>query len=1381
MATVTEEIFNNKRIAGYESRIEEINAFYFEYKRQLEEFRRKNEIKMTSDYSLFTTEELFHITPDFITAGGDLKNRTILQVRKYYTFSKYVDEIYPELSSLDLVSKVDKLLEMIKDGKTLPNGMVAQVFNLAVLSSRKYRGLYGKHIEPNLDKSLPFPKSFVAAIKKAKLIIKPENVEEMLFSIKEYKNKLSNNIQQEFSNLNGLKDDEFLTTLTKSLKKEYTDSLREAVVLRRKKEYYKRIKTFDKYMDYRFPELSFLNYDKKLEELLKKADSNNDKSSFSDEVLIDLLYLSAQVSEKYSDIYAQLSSSTTLSNMDAKFIMEMLESQGVKLDAKDMIEKLRDFDKFFTSGFEASNKNFEYISELQKIGFISREELSSDIDDILENLLPNAYGLMKLACNEKLKINPYDVQLMGAMVLNEGNITQMYTGEGKSITALFPAFLNAITGEEVDVLTPNDYLAMRDAENAKRILESLGISVGCVLADNQDAKEKKLAYRCNIVYGSSSAFAFDTISDSYEKTAEGMVQRTEKPRIAIIDEADQFFVDEALVPYKLDSNQQNEQENEEVMSYLLEAFNLAARLHENSFFEGPNPTDDTLRKFSGEDLMKKIGFRYGTDAQNREIDYVQSNYYIVLGETDAAITDLGNVTLFKWTNQQQINDLTERAKAYFLISPNYEEGIDYEVIEGQLQLTDVGLLKATKKIKEFANLESEWLNSERTQVLRGYIQTQLKAFCMKKGANDNGYDVRINPETGKKEIVLLQAGRVKEMSKYERGLHQALELKEGIDISPEERLVDSSFDSLTIVSLLNRYSKVCGMTGTADKEAFREIYHMETVDIPKNADYQYRKKQTAKKPSEIIEHQTVLYKENSYKINAIVQDILRSRTSGQPVLLITDSNDEAKLIFEQLQKLGVDSRINLLTSDRSLEEEARIISQAGRIGSITIASEMAGRGTDIKLFSKNDTKDVLIFAEDEMIKNNVVKMLFQQKYGNQKLDEYAKEVLLRSFKGNIIHTQEYEDAVNNFKDRLNTEPELRHGFTMQVRAMADFMYEIHANKGLKLIQSKPFKTSRHDRQARGRVGRQGEPGEVALYASLSDLSSIGVNDEVLKNISDGFFTKGKISVVSDVVDEEIERAQSDTEAIEDRIIAAQTGVGYAINSVSTKFMNTRKQLINTEDLTFSLYAMIEDSIDSVLKENVPKYKRKKLENNKKVSIKKLKLDTTIDSINDMFGTTISIKSASNCSTVGDLKILIAGIIDTKIHQNQEMYGVKRFNESVREQMLNGLNESYDAFMYYAEDIKYQEFNDNLAQNSSKNRIEDVNALYNGVVKDGWRNIMSNIFNPGKKGKENTPDTPSEAEELYDPDMVSIDSFYELDEPNDFENFGETEEKKTSKK
>ena len=1353
----TEQIFNNRRIAKYEKKVKEINEFYLEYKSQFEDFKKRVSTPIRK-FDSFTTQEMSHVIPDLAGIGGDIKSKPVMQLKKYYSFSKYLDAEYPEFSKLDIVSKINKLIEMINKGEKLSNGLVAHIFNLSVLSSKKYKVLYAKFIGPNLDKKLKFPESFIAAIKKSKLKIKPENLVEMLDGIKDYKDNLTDNLTQEFAKSSEKNDDIFLMYISDNLRKQYIEGLRSIVVSKRKSEYYKKTKNFDRYMDYRFPEMSFLKYDKKLEKLLEKADS--DESYFSNEALIDLLYLSAQVSTKYNDIYVRLSSSTKLSDLSAQEIMEKLSSMDIALNPKDMIEKLYTFDKFFTYGYDDKEINSRYIIELQNIGFIDEEVLKNS-DQVLEQLLPSAYALVKLACNAKLNITPYDVQLMGAIALNDGDVAQMYTGEGKSITAYFPAYLNSLTGKEVDIYTPNDYLASRDAHNASRVLESLGVSVGCVLADGQDKKEKQLAYSKNVVYGSSSAFAFDTISDSYEKENEGMVQRLEKPILAIIDEADQFFIDEALVPYKLDSNENSKDENEEVREYLLKAFDLATRLSEKQFSETDTPTDDSVRKYTGEELTKKFGLRFGTKEQLSELDDIQSNYYVVLGETDSAITDLGSVALFMWSNKEKIDELAKKDKVYFMISPTYEEGKDYLINGTEFALTETGLLKAINFKEEYASLERKWLEEENTQILMGYVKTQLKAFSMKKGSNDNGYDVRVNPETGKEEIVILQAGRVKEMSKYERGLHQALQLKEGLEIEMDERLTDSSFDSITIATLLSKYSKVCGMTGTADKEAFREIYHMDTIDIPKNADYQYRKKLTSKKPAEIIENPTVLYKDNRYKRGAIVSDILASRLTGQPVLMITDSNEEAKLIFERLKSYGIDEGLNLLISDRTLEEEAEIVARAGKIGSITIASEMAGRGTDIKLFSDNDREDARKLAKEEVFKNYVLVDLYIKRYGIDENESYRKSSVIRKFSRSIIGTDIYKSAINELTHNYETDKKLKQDLDIQIDSLANMMFETHKEKGLKLIQSKPFKTSRHDRQSSGRVGRQGEPGEVSLYASLSDLSSIGVSDEIIESISDGFFKNGNVSVTSDIVDEEIERAQSNTETIEDIIIASQTGINYAINSISTKFINTRKQLINTEDLTFSLFSMIEDTIDSVLIDNVPIQKRKKIKNNKRVSMKKLNVSNTLNSLNDIFGLELSPDSLSECKTVADFKYLTAQQIDKKISAAQNVISVKGFNEFVREQMLNGLNSTYDSFMYSAEQIKYQEYNDSIAQNSSKNRISDVNSLYNEVIVDGWKNIMGNIFNPDRKiEKEGTVDSPI-IDSGDDPDMVSIDSFDEM--------------------
>ena len=1350
-----ESRFEKKRITLYEKKNAEIDEFFLEYKKHYLEYKSKISSSARS-YENFTTDDLFSITPDFIIAGGDINNKTISYVKEFYRLSSYIDEYFPDYRSLSLEEKMDKLIDRINNGESLNNGIVANMLYLSAFISEKYKTVFVNLVKPKIteeDIKQGFPKSVLAGIKKSNLKINSKDAVEMLKIIKDYKKILSTRVKTEFIECEKEKDDEILMHLSKGLKQQYIKTLKNSVISSTKSAYYRKTNDMDKEMDFYFPELSYLRYDKKIEELLERV--NSDDPQFDDKSLVGLLYLSSQVSADYKNIYGRIA---FVDKSDTDAVISKLRSFGITLDPKDMIERLKKFNDFYISGLSALEEEQEFINELQKINFIDEEKLNSDIDQILDAFLPSAYGLVKLACNVKLGINPYEVQLMGANVLNNGEIAEMYTGEGKSLTALFPAYLNALTGREVDIYTPNDYLATRDSENAKRIMEPLGISVGCVLADNQSLDEKRSAFTKSIVYGTGASFAFSTIEHSYDP-----ILRDEKPFYAIIDEADQFFVDEALVPYKLDSDNGNLAENRQIRQYLSTAYDLATHLCERPFSETDNVTDDQLKKYSGLDLTKKFGLKYGTKEEKNELDYVHDNFYVVLGETDILITDLGNVEMFRYLNQDKVAELVEKSKSYFLNDHNYIEGDDYLRTENTIELTDKGLLKAIQKVPAFADLESEWLSKEETQVLIGYVKTQLRAFSMTKGANDNGYDVRVNPETGKEEIVILQAGRVKEMSKYERGLHQALQLKEGLEIDDDEDLMDSSFDSITIVTLLNRYHKVAGMTGTADKDAFREIYNKETIGIPKNAEYQYDKKLSSKEPAEIEEHPTIFYKENSYKLGAIVADILHTRSLGQPVLMITDNNEEAELIYKKLKSLGIETGLNLLTSNKNLEEEAQIISRAGKIGAITIASEMAGRGTDIKLYSDSDKQDAMALAKEEVFKEIALTGLYIKKNGIKKLDSDTKTVELKKFERSIINTDMYRQALSDINHSYETDPEFKKNVGIQIDALATIMLNNHKDKGLKLIQSKPFRTSRHDRQARGRVGRQGEPGEIASYASLADLSSIGVNDDVLRSIDENFFVDGRVSGSLEIGEELIAMAQSNTESDEDRIIASQVGVGYAINCISTKFINTRSTIVRSEDLTFVLYNMIEDTINTILKENVPAHKRKRVSTNKKIPIKKLKIDSTIEKISQVFGIDFSEEALAECRTVNDLKNLAADKIERKISAAQEILGVKGFNEFVRERMKDGIDKTYDSFMYHAENIRYQEFNDKLAQNADKNRLSDINILHNQVVETGWYDIMGNIFNPERTIKDSNEMPTAEINPDVDTneEMVSIDSFEEL--------------------
>ena len=1332
-------IMNDMKISEYEKIIRDINFEHKTFETQWSIFSSGESTLLSSiEATYFDKAKALRSSIYMLELSGvncdDLK-KLLRQITNLSVFEQDISKkLGSDSANLSFEEKLELHASKIEtDEDYLDAKSLYDLFALCTGYKKEYNAMANK-VSAKVNaykKTMSTDRATLRALREAGFTL---DIEEMIGIVRD----AHISIDRKYDNIsNSLNDDvklaEFFNKEASVLRYEYISNIKK-YLLPKSSEFLKPVQKFNEYINVKYPNLASLSFEDKIKGLIEIY---KEGKVVPEDDAVALLVFSSFTSSKYKSVFSELSGYVNVYKEDSAKIIEAIKAKKIKIDAFEMIRSIKRYNDFFNSSFKASD--LSYFDELKDLGVVKFEDYSDYSDELLNSLLPRAFALVKLAIEKKKNITPYDVQLMGALALNEGNVAQMYTGEGKTLTALFSAFLNSLTGEEVDVFTPNDYLAERDAEGARSILGLLGLSVGCTLASDQDVKQKKLAYKSNVVYGSSSAFAFDLLKDTYAAKEEDTVQRSRVPYYAIIDEADRTLIDEALVPFKLENGKRvtkrDEDENKEIIEYLTTAYDYSVRLLEKSY-SNPDATeisDDFLRRAMGEDLTVRFGLRFGTEDELEEYNRIQENNYVIMGKSDAALTYLGNIALFGWYMHDQIKELDRQAAVYFKASKDYVEGVHYTITDGELSLTPEGLLKAVDYIKEYNELEKIWLSDPKCNTIRSYVNTQLRAFAMEKGANDNGYDVIFNPETGREEIVILEAGRIQKFSKYERGLHQALELKEFGEIRLDQvsKLMDSSFDTITMNLLLYRYNKISGMTGTSDKDLFRNVYMMDTVSIPRNAEYQYRIGTSTKKPKKVVEHPCVLYRDEDKKIDAIANDIFKSWLFGQPVLMITDNNDEARKIFDVLSdKYGLDDYMNLLISGNE-EEEARMVSEAGRIGSITIASEMAGRGTDIRLMV--DEEDARDLAERISEFDLIVKLAYE-KY---KIDK--PNVSLERFRNIVFEDFSIlEDYVSDSEiETAFEDPEIKRSFDTAVEILIPKVISAHQTKGLKFIQTKPFKTMRNDDQARGRVGRQGEAGETIMYACLNDLNDIGVDDEDKEFLSilldDGDYVED--SEIDGAISEVIERAQSNIELSEDRTIASLSGVDFSIYAISNKFLDSRKKILKTKDVSYTFDAMINSALGTIIKDNLPKHKKKKFDRDKKIRLKKLDLDSFLKQVHDVFGFNIAEATLRReCRTVSEardfVKRAINERVDTLKGQNFEM-----FNSNIRSTIFEGLNKTYDSFMYSVESVREQEFGDMLAQNNKHNRINEVTEIYSEALKDFRFSTLKQIFRPNIKSKK----------------------------------------------
>ena len=647
--------------------------------------------------------------------------------------------------------------------------------------------------------------------------------------------------------------------------------------------------------------------------------------------------------------------------------------------------------------------------------------------EALDALLPEAFAVVREGSKRVMKMRHFDVQLMGGMALHYGKIAEMRTGEGKTLTATLPVYLNALSGEGVHVVTVNDYLAGRDAKWMGRLYNFLGLSVGINLP-NMPREDKQAAYGSDITYGTNNEYGFDYLRDNMVYEAHDRVQR--RLNYAIVDEVDSILIDEARTPLII----------------------------------------------SGQ-------------AEDHTVTYVAMNKVIPLlvrqeGEADPrtgeGVTKPGDFTV------------DEKSHQVFLTEQGHETA--------ERVLAAHGLIAEGASLYDPANIT---LMHHLYAALRAnHIYNRDQHYVVQ-----NGEIVIVDEFTGR-----LMAGR-----RWSEGLHQAVEAKEGVQIQAENQ----TMASITFQNYFRLYNKLCGMTGTADTEAyeFQEIYGLETVVIPPN------------RPSKRDDQLDRVYKTTREKYEAAILDIRECHERGQPVLVGTTSIENSEIIDELLNKANLPHQV---LNAKQHAREADIVAQAGRSGMVTIATNMAGRGTDIVL-GGNIEKDIAAIEADES------------------LDEGTKQSRIAQMRADW--TREHE----------------------KVKELG----------GLRIIATERHESRRIDNQLRGRSGRQGDPGSSRFYLSLDDsLMRIFAGDRV-KAIMDRLKMPDGEAIEAGIVTRSIESAQRKVEARNFDVRKQLLEYDDVANDQRKVIYQQRNDILDASDLSDVIAAMREDCFTDIVRQYVP--------------------------------------------------------------------------------------------------------------------------------------------------------------------------------------------------
>ena len=695
-----------------------------------------------------------------------------------------------------------------------------------------------------------------------------------------------------------------------------------------------------------------------------------------------------------------------------------------------IIKKIESYDKSMQqlSDDELKHKTVEFKERLKN-------------EETLDDILPEAFAVVREASYRVLGMKQYRVQLIGGVVLHQGRIAEMKTGEGKTLVATLPAYLNALSGKGVHVVTVNDYLAKRDKEWMGKVHEFLGLTVG-VIVYGLDNDERRENYACDITYGTNNQYGFDYLRDNMVIYKKDKVQRG--LNFAIVDEVDSILIDEARTPLIISG--QGDESTDMYMRANMFANGLTGRIMD--------PEEDK------------------PDIFDRE---------------------------FK------------------------DETVDFLVDEKRktASLTEIG----TKKAEEYFGVEN--LSDPNNMELAHHINQALKANNTMK--RDIDYVVKDD------EILIVDefTGRIMEGRRYSDGLHQAIEAKEGVEVKSESK----TLATVTFQNYFRMYNKLSGMTGTAKTEEaeFNEIYKMDVVEIPTN------------KPVARVDEQDRVYINENAKFNAIVEEIKEIHKTGQPILVGTISIEVSEKLSKLLKKNGIKHDV---LNAKQHEREAEIVAQAGMFDKVTIATNMAGRGTDILLGGNPD-----FLAKHDMKK---------QGYG---------EYVIESLDSFLPSTDEELVAARNVYNEL---------YKKYKKMTDEDKKKVLEVGGLYIIGTERHESRRIDNQLRGRSGRQGDPGKSRFFVSLGDnLMRLFGGETIQKYAESGKFPEDE-PMEFRTITKAIERAQTKVESNNFGIRKNVLKYDDVMNAQRKVIYTERDKVLDGEDMHESIVAMIKDIIANAI-------------------------------------------------------------------------------------------------------------------------------------------------------------------------------------------------------
>ena len=669
-----------------------------------------------------------------------------------------------------------------------------------------------------------------------------------------------------------------------------------------------------------------------------------------------------------------------------------------------------------------------------------KERLSNG--ESLDDILPEAFATCREAAWRVLGMKHFPVQIVGGIVLHQGRIAEMKTGEGKTLVATLPVYLNALTGKGVHVVTVNDYLAKRDSEEMGKVYRWLGLTVGLVIHDIEPADRQK-AYNSDITYGTNNEFGFDYLRDNMQIYKENRVQRGHY--FAVVDEVDSILIDEARTPLIISGR-------------------------------GDKSTD-----------LYKVADRFARTLKMYKV--------------------------------KELDDKEE-----------HDDVIDADYVVDEKAKTATLTKSGVKKAEEFFGLEN--LMDMENSTIQHHINQAIKAHGTMQ--RDINYVVKDN------EVMIVDefTGRIMNGRRYSEGLHQAIEAKEGVEVKRESK----TLATITYQNLFRMYEKLSGMTGTAmtEEQEFREIYGMDVIEIPTN------------KPVIRNDMPDVVYKTENGKFNAVVEQVKECHEKGQPVLVGTVSIETSERLSALLKRHGIKHQV---LNAKYHEKEAEIVAQAGQYGAVTIATNMAGRGTDIMLGGNAE-----YLAKNQMRKEGYYENLIVEATGFGDTDD--EEI--------IEARQRFTELSKKFKEELRPEAE-----------------KVKEAGGLFIVGTERHESRRIDNQLRGRSGRQGDPGCSRFYLSLEDDLMRLFGGDRINSMMDSLKIDENTPIENRILSNTIESAQRKIEGRNFGIRKNVLQFDDVMNKQREIIYAQRNKVLDGEDLKESILSMMDETVDSAMAMYMP--------------------------------------------------------------------------------------------------------------------------------------------------------------------------------------------------